>query len=85
MTTIYTEEYGNVDISTAEFRFQNGTILFQSSLFWSADENNEFDPGSVTLYSTEDKKEAYRNHDRIRNMSVSAIVFQTIEKEKRLA
>lgn len=62
ISTIYTESRGNVDVSTVELKQWDGTIKYETCLFWDADENNSNDPGSVVVEVTLLKALAYRNH-----------------------
>lgn len=62
IATIYTESRGNVDVSTVELRLWDGTIKYETALFWDIDENNPNDPGSVTVEVTFFKNLAYKNH-----------------------
>ena len=84
-TTIYTESRGNIEVNTAELRYDNGTIEFETTLFWDIDESNPNDMGSVKVASTENKDEAYQNHSRWSYMySAEAKIQQAItEMENR--
>ena len=59
---IYTESRGNVDVSTVELRQFDGTVKYETCLFWDADPSNPKDLGSVVVETTLFKAMAYRNH-----------------------
>lgn len=62
VSTIYTESRGNVDVSTVELRQFDGTIKFETCLFWDSDDNDPNDIGSVVVEVTHIKEQAYRDH-----------------------
>lgn len=62
IATVYTESRGNVDVSTVELKQWDGTIKYETCLFWDADEANRDDPGSVVTETTFFKTMAYKNH-----------------------
>lgn len=62
IATIYTESRGNVDVSTVELKQWDGTIKYETALFWDIDEKNPNDMGSVVVETTFFKALAYKNH-----------------------
>ena len=62
ITTLYTESRGNVDVSTVELKQWDGTIKYETALFWDADESDPNDIGSVVVETTFFKDMAYRYH-----------------------
>lgn len=52
--TVTTESWGDVDVSTYQLRFYDGSIKFETALFWSMDDANPNDPGSTVVATTFD-------------------------------
>jgi hypothetical protein len=78
VSTIYTESRGNVDVSTVELRQFDGTVKFETCLFWDSDDNNPADIGSVVVEVTHIKEQAYRDH---LNWCVTAGIEAKIHRE----
>lgn len=86
ITTVYTESRGNVEVSTVELKLWDGTIKYETALFWTFDDKNPYDMGSVVVEVTYKKSMAYRNH-KWWDQDVHAIesrIYRAIADQERI-
>lgn len=85
LNTVTTESWGDVDVSTYQLRQFDGTIKFETALFWNMDDADPYDPGSDVVEVTfKGGRYAEINHASWVNPErISVRIKETIDRLKK--
>lgn len=87
LNTVTTESWGDVDVSTCQLAMYDGSIKFETALFWNMEDDDPNDPGTTVVEITyKGGRQAQINHARwVDPRRIEIRIKETIDKLKEQA